>query len=66
MAQNKKLELFICVTEKLDVEDLFLMIPKDSKEEKYLFSLELLIGYFSWPDDIMINQPSTADNNREG
>ena len=66
MAQNKKLELFICVTEKLDVEDLFLMIPKDSKEEKYLFSLELLIGYFSWPDDIMINQPFTADNNREG
>lgn len=65
MAQNKKLELFICVTEKLDVEDLFCMIPKDSKEEKYLFSLELLIGYFSWPDDIMINQPFDRDNNTE-
>lgn len=65
MAQNKKLELFVCVTEKLDVEDLFEIIPKDSKEEKYLFSLELLIGYFSWPDDIMINQPF-AENNREG
>lgn len=63
MAQNKKLELFICVTEKLNVQNLINgMLPKDSKYEKYIVSLELLVGYFSWPDDILINGPIGAQN----
>ena len=42
---NKKLELFICITEKLNVENLIKgMLPKDSKYEKYIDSLELLVG----------------------